>query len=348
MLIGLTYDLKDDYLAEGYSREEIAEFDRTDTIEAIEQTLRKLGFQTDRIGNIRALTQRLAKGDRWDLVFNIAEGIYGFGREAQVPCLLEAYRIPYTFSDPLVLTLTLHKGMTKRLIRDLGLATPAFAILEESAQAEQIDLPFPLFAKPIAEGTSKGIGADSKIQNQQELAEVSCKLLAQHQQPILIETFLPGREFTVGIIGTGQEARCLGVLEITLRSQADQEVYSYANKEYFTERVDYHLVNDSMSEEAKNLALAAWRGLGCRDAGRVDLRADIDNRVSFIEVNPLAGLNPYISDLSILCTKAGFTYQDLIGMIIHSALKRIDPALTSSIPPLPLEIWTQNYPKLSR
>jgi D-alanine-D-alanine ligase len=130
MRVGITYDLRDDYLAMGLSDEETAEFDRIDTIEAIESALQGLGFETDRIGNIRRLTSRLASGDRWDMVFNIAEGVQGFGREAQVPALLDAYEIPYTFSDALVLALTLHKGMTKRVIRDMGIPTPDFAVIE--------------------------------------------------------------------------------------------------------------------------------------------------------------------------------------------------------------------------
>jgi len=111
--VGITYDLRDDYLAEGYGEEETAEFDHPRTIAAIDDTLRSLGYETDRIGHIRALVRRLVAGDRWDLVFNIAEGLRGFGREAQIPALLDAWEIPYVFSDPLVLSLTLHKGMTK-------------------------------------------------------------------------------------------------------------------------------------------------------------------------------------------------------------------------------------------
>src|SRR5512135_3443527 len=127
--VGMTYDLRTDYLEEGYSEEQTAEFDQPATIDAIEETLGSLGYRTERIGHIRALAKRLVAGERWDLVFNIAEGLRGFGREAQVPALLDAYDIPYTFSDPLLLTLPLHKGMTKRVIRDLGIPTPAFAVI---------------------------------------------------------------------------------------------------------------------------------------------------------------------------------------------------------------------------
>src|SRR5512137_2348649 len=116
MKVGLTYDLRDDYLAEGYGEEETAEFDRISTIEAIDSTLQQLGYATDRVGHVRSLVARLAAGDRWDMVFNICEGMFGIGREAQVPALLDAFSIPYAFSDPLVLALSLHKGMTKMVV----------------------------------------------------------------------------------------------------------------------------------------------------------------------------------------------------------------------------------------
>src|SRR5512136_3438123 len=136
MKVGITYDLRDDYLKEGYNYEETAEFDRVDTIEGIEEALTALGYTADRIGNVKQLVTRLAAGDRWDLVFNIAEGMYGIGREAVVPALLDAYRIPYTFSDPLVLALTLHKGITKQIVRALGLPTADFAVV---SRPEDID-----------------------------------------------------------------------------------------------------------------------------------------------------------------------------------------------------------------
>ena len=136
MNIGITYDLRDDYLSQGYSYEETAEFDRIDTIDGIDEALQALGHTTDRIGNVKQLVKRLAAGHRWDLVFNIAEGMYGAGREALVPALLDAYRIPYTFSDPFVLTLTLHKGMTKTIIRAAGIRTADFVVIETLAEVD--------------------------------------------------------------------------------------------------------------------------------------------------------------------------------------------------------------------
>ena len=323
MKIGLTYDLRQDYLDLGYGEEETAEFDRVETIEAIERTLRGLGYSTDRIGNIWSLAERLGKGDRWDLVFNIAEGLRGIGREAQGPSLLDAYDIPYTFSDPLVLALTLHKGMTKRVLRDLGIPTPDFAEIASEEDIDKVNLPYPLFAKPIAEGTGKGINPASRITDRGDLGRVCRHLLDRYKQPVLVETYLPGREFTVAIAGTGRSAGVLGVMEIILRNSAEKNVYSYVNKEQCELYVDYALVDDDMARSAADTALKAWAGLNCRDAGRVDLRADGHGIPNLIEVNPLAGIHPEHSDLPIICTLAGISYSRLFELIMESALGRL-------------------------
>lgn len=322
MNVGITYDLREDYLAEGYGEEETAEFDRSDTIEAIERTLQDLGFQTDRIGNISNLISRLVAGDRWDLVFNIAEGLRGFGREAQVPAILDAYGIPYTFSDALVLALTLHKALTKHVMRSMGIPTPDFFVVEEASDTELVDLPFPLFAKPVAEGTGKGINTASRVATKGELASICRRLLQRYHQPVLVETFLPGREFTVGIIGTGKAAKAVGVMEVILKNKAEAGVYSYWNKEKCEDLVKYCLAQDAMAEKAREVALAAWRGLGCRDAGRIDLRADNNGTPNVMEINPLAGLHPEHSDLCILAHQAGMGYRTLIGAIMSSAIER--------------------------
>lgn len=320
--VGLTYDLRDDYLREGYSLEETAEFDKPDTIEAIENVILKNGHATDRIGHVQALARRLAAGDRWDLVFNIAEGLYGFGREAQVPALLDAYKIPYTFSDPLGQTLTLHKGMTKHVVRDLGIPTPDFAVVSDAEDIDLVSLPYPLFAKPVAEGTGKGITALSKIDNANDLRDVCINLLATYCQPVLVETYLPGREFTVGIVGTGKNARAIGAMEVILNPDAEQHAYSYDNKEHYENLVRYAAVDDTEAKHAMEISLAAWRGLGLKDGGRIDLRSDVHGIPHFIEVNSLAGLNPVRSDLPILCKLVGISYHQLITDILNSALKR--------------------------
>ena len=325
MHIGLTYDLRSAYLDQGYSEDETAEFDREDTIEALEDALARLGHATNRIGNIRQLIGRLADGDRWDLVFNIAEGLYGMGREAQIPAILDAYAIPYTFSDPLVMSLTLHKGMTKRVIRDAGLATPEFTVVAQSDDAVTVGFPPPFFVKPVAEGTGKGVSPASIVQSQNDLAAVCRQLISTYHQPVLVERYLPGREFTVGIIGSGADAAVLGTIEVHLRANAEPGVYSYVNKEHCEELVDYRLVRAADSapvKEAEDIALRAWQVLGCRDAGRVDLRCDDRGRPQFMEVNPLAGLHPQHSDLPIICNQLGIAYVELIERILASAVQR--------------------------
>lgn len=373
MRLGLTYDLRSEYLAAGYGEEETAEFDRADTIDAIEEALRELGHETDRIGNVRQLVGRLAAGDRWDLVFNICEGLRGPGREAQVPALLDAYEIPYTFADPLMMSVCLHKGLTKTVIREHGLATPRSLVVTDTADlsrhaqswnqqrsrpsphnvqplsssarqwgeggrwpdegaGEGIDPPnrqplrFPLFIKPVAEGTGKGITPNSKITTPDELVAGCADLLAKYRQPVLVEEFLPGREFTTGLIGTGNDATVLGTLEIILLDAAEPEVYSYVNKERCEELVEYRLVcgdNDPEVAAAEALALAAWRALNGRDAGRIDLRSDASGQPQFIEANPLAGLHPQHSDLPMIATAVGLPYVELIRRIVASAAQRV-------------------------
>ncbi len=322
MRLGLTYDLREHYLAQGYGLEETAEFDRPDTIEAIESALQRLGFSTERIGTVRQLAERLVAGARWDLVFNIAEGLKGVGREAQVPALLDAYGIPYTFSDPMVMALSLHKGLTKRVVRDCGLPTADFAVVDDAAGVAAVDLSYPLFVKPVSEGTGKGVTQASRVGSPAGLRRVCRQLLQRFGQPVLVETFLSGREFTVGITGTGPEARVLAVLEVALGERAEAGAYSYVNKEECEDRIRYSLADDGEATAAAAVALAAWRALGCRDGGRVDLRSDAACRPHFLEVNPLAGLHPQHSDLPIMCTLAGIGYDALIGRIVESALRR--------------------------
>jgi D-alanine-D-alanine ligase len=327
MRIGFTYDLRRDYLQMDYTEEETGEFDSDETIQLIEETIRGLGHDVIRIGNIFSLTERLAAGERWDIVFNVTEGLHGRSREAQVPALLEAYNIPYTFSDPLTLALSLDKAMTKTIVRDAGIPTPDFFIVTslEALKTEKKDrkIGYPLFVKPLAEGTGKGVTPESIVHQRKELTAQCRRLLSHYGQPVIVESYLPGREFTVGILGTGESARAVGVLEVELLENADPLVYSFLNKEFCEERVRYTLVQDySIIEEASEIALRSYRVLGCRDAGRIDLKADGRGRLHVLEVNPLAGLHPTHSDLPILCSQAGLPYPELLNEIILSALKR--------------------------
>jgi D-alanine-D-alanine ligase len=322
MHIGVTYDLKEEYLRLGYSSEQVAEFDRVDTIDAIVKALEKLGHTVTRIGRATSLISRLAQNERWDLVFNIAEGLSGTARESQVPSILDVAGVAYTFSDPLVLAVCLDKRLAKHVVSECNINTPAFAVVSERAAIERVAIPFPLFAKPLAEGTSRGVSAASRIETRQQLWSVCERLLTYHEQPVLVERYLPGREFTVGILGTGARARSLGALEIHLHGH-DNDVYSYDNKQLFEGRVNYTVADDAVAKASEQLALAAYRALGCRDGGRVDVRCDEHGQPSFIEANPLAGLNPDISDLAILAGLRGTSYDDIIAEIVDSAAQRV-------------------------
>ena len=320
MRIGITYDLKSDYLKEGFSTEQVAEFDCEETIDAIENAIRNEGHTPDKIGNVKALVKRLAAGDRWDLVFNIAEGVDGMGREAEVPALLEAYHIPSTFSGADLMALTLNKAMTDAVVRSYGVPACEFFLVKEAADIDDMPLSYPVFAKPVAEGTSKGISAKSCVHNKAELKDVCTDLLERFHEPVLVETYLSGREFTVGLIGSGKNARVIGVAEIVLGEKAEQEAYTYENKQKYEDRVRYVLIDEPKVAET---ALKAWEALDCLDAGRIDVRLDAQGTPRFIEVNPLAGLNPTYSDLPILCKMAGMDYQTLIGEILKSAIHRV-------------------------
>lgn len=326
MRIGLTYDLVDDYLAQGFSAEAASEFDVPATIEAIESAIRANGHDTERIGGIRALVPALAEGRRWDLVFNICEGVSGVAREAQVPALLEAWGIPVTFSSADVLVTAMDKALAKLVVRQAGVPTPDFAIVGDEAAIDAVDLPYPLFVKPLAEGTSKGIFETSRVVDREALRARCRQVLHDYRQPALVETFLPGREFTVGLLGSGATARVIGVSEVLFRPGGDPSAYTWHNKMDAYDELP--LATGALADAVASTALAAWRALGCRDGGRIDVRCDAGGRPAFIECNPLAGLRPGWSELTILSEQAGLPYVELIGAILREALARVRCART--------------------
>jgi D-alanine-D-alanine ligase len=320
--IAFCYDLKEDHLAEGLTAEEVMELDDEETILGIASALRGLGHTVERVGRGMELARRLASGRRWDLVFNIAEGLRGRSREAQVPALCELFGQPYTFSDPLTCAVTLDKPLAKRLIRDHGLPTAPFAVVERPEDIDLIDLPPPLFVKPAAEGSSKGVTERSRVDRRDELREACSGLLRRFDQPVLVERYLPGRELTAGIVGNGSEAWIVGLMEVRFRDGSDGD-YTALNKAEYTARVEYHLLDgEPLGMRARQVALAAYQALSCRDAARVDLRCDENGEPCFLEINPLPGLHPVRSDLPILSRLAGVSYPELLDRIIEAAARR--------------------------
>jgi D-alanine-D-alanine ligase len=269
----------------------------------------------------------LSKGTL-DLVFNISEGLHGRSREAQVPALLEAYRIPYTFSDPLTLAVCHDKASAKQILLSGRVATPQACVIaapEELVSCAGQLPPYPVMVKPVHEGSSKGIGNDSVVADDQALLRLVQRLIQSYKQPVLIEEFMAGREFTVGLVGTAAEARVLGAMEILLTDPTDL-VYGYQPKQEYEQRVAYAPVTEQpLLAQLSALALQAYTLMQCRDAGRVDIRLDAAGVPYVLELNPLPGMHPVHSDLPIIAAMHGLSHSDLVALIVQSALKRTTP-----------------------
>lgn len=319
MKIGLTFDLRSWYLDRGYSMEDTAEFDKQETVDALEGSLKMMGYETELIGNAFQLIGALAAGKQWDMVFNIAEGLYGDGRESVVPAILDQYRIPYVFSGPVIMGVSLNKHIAKLIVASAGVPVSQGCLISEISELDNCRLAFPLFVKPVSEGTGKGITGNSLVNSPVELKKMVEWILSEFHQPALVEEYLPGREFTVGIVGNGDETTAIGGMEVICR---DNLPYSVEVKENYQDYCKYTPLPGELEDECRSVAVRAWKALKAVDAGRVDLKADRNGRICFIEANPLAGLNPIHSDLPMLARFYSIGYQQLMEMIVKAAVKR--------------------------
>jgi D-alanine-D-alanine ligase and related ATP-grasp enzymes len=320
MKVGLTYDLRSWYIDRGYSMDETAEFDKQETVDALDNSLKQMGHETEPIGNVFQLIEALAEGKRWDIVFNIAEGLYGDGRESVVPAILDQYKIPYVFSGPVIMGLSLNKHLAKLVVSAAGVPVSPGCLISVLEDMGKINLKYPLFVKPVSEGTGKGITGKSLVHSSEELLKMVGWILAEFSQPALVEEYLPGREFTVGIVGYSEEATAIGGMEVMT---ANNLPYSVEVKENYQNYCKYKPLDADIIDECKSVALSAWKALDAVDAGRIDLKGDRNGKICFIEANPLAGLNPIHSDLPILSRMYGIEYQTLMEMIMKAAIKRI-------------------------
>jgi D-alanine-D-alanine ligase len=320
MKVGLTYDLRSWYIDRGYSMDETAEFDKQETVDALENSLKLMGHETEPVGNAFQLVEALAAGHTWDIVFNIAEGLYGDGRESVVPALLDQYKIPYVFSGPVIMGLSLNKHLAKLVVAASGVPVSPGCLVTELKDLDKHNLRYPLFIKPVSEGTGKGITEKSLVNSSAELLKMAEWILKEFRQPALVEEYLPGREFTVGVAGYGEDAIAIGGMEVMTINNLP---YSIEVKENYQNYCSYKPLDADIIDECKSVALRAWKALDAVDAGRVDLKADRNGKICFIEANPLAGLNPIHSDLPILARMYGIEYQKLIEMIMKAAIKRI-------------------------
>ncbi|OHD12761.1 MAG: hypothetical protein A2086_07225 [Spirochaetes bacterium GWD1_27_9] len=322
MKIGITYDLRDDYIKRGFSLEQTAEFDPIETINGIDNAIKLCGFETERIGNVRHLVEKLNLGKKWDIIFNICEGLNGTCRESLVPSILDEYGIPYTFSDPFVLALTLDKALTKMVVKNAGIKTADFFVVNSISDLDGLNLTYPLFVKPLREGSGKGIDSKSKVYDFGSLKEKCISILKNFNQPALVEKFLVGKDFTVSILGNGSDTRVIDVTNLFITKDGKEDYFSYENKENLF--VEYKSAEKEDFIKCSELAIKAWKVLGCRDGGRIDVRYDENEIPHFIEVNPLPEINPEYSELTNACKKKGISYNEMIKIILHSALKRVN------------------------
>jgi D-alanine-D-alanine ligase len=324
--IGIAFDLKSDFEPiAGAPDDRLEEYDSLATVDSIAAALSELGHEPLQLGGGRTFVER-ALGNPVDLVFNIAEGRGSRSREAHVPAVCEMLGIPFTHSDPLTLALTLDKALAKRVAGSLGVHTPRFAVVKRVRDALAVDLAYPLIAKPLFEGSSMGIRKSSRVESVDELAREIERIAHGYEQPILVEEFCSGPEFSVGVLGTGAKARALGMMEIIPKVDRPTEfVYSLEVKRDWERQVEYHVPprrDAKLLEAVTKLALDAHRALECRDVSRVDIRLDAEGRPCFLEINPLPGLSPATSDLCIVGRGMGVSFVQLIDAIVGSALER--------------------------
>jgi D-alanine-D-alanine ligase len=323
--VGITYNLKKDFSqGENQPIDFLEEFDSEETIDAIRKVLESEGHEVIKLSGDTGLIDRLRQASV-DIVFNIAEGLQGRNREAHIPALLEFLNIPYTGSDPLTLSLTLDKAMAKRVVMSQNIPTPRFKKVERMEDLDGLDLRYPLFVKLCYEGSSKGVRLDSKILDPQSLEKKTRDLLKTYDSPLIVEEFVKGPEFTVGVLGN-EDPFVLGVMQIEIKGKPPEEsIYSLEIKREWEEKVRYHcppLIGQDLLKKIEEVALRSYRALECRDVSRVDIRVGEDHTPYFLEINPLPGLSPVYGDLVIMARSTGWDYARLVKTIFHHALKR--------------------------
>ena len=309
-----------------------AEWDTVDTVEAVRDALRERHTVEIVEAGPGAVQQLIDL--RPDFAFNIAEGLHGVAREAQMPAVFELLQLPYLGSDPLTLALCLDKARTKEVLSYHGIPTAPFSVVTSMDAFEDVRVRFPAIVKPMHEGSSKGIYNSSVARNIEDLEREVRTTLEVYRQPVLIERFLPGREFTVAIMGNGSEAHALPIVEISFAALPEgmNPIYSYEAK-WVWDSVENPLdiyscpanLAPELENEIVNLSLRTYEALRCRDWTRVDLRLNSKGEPHVLEVNPLPGILPRPEDNSCFpkaARVAGMTYSQLINGVLDISLRR--------------------------
>jgi len=322
--VGFTFNVKRVKPQIDGTLDDEAEYDAPATLQAVREAIASHGHEVVDLEATAELPNVLANVPV-DVVFNMAEGFKGRNRESQVPALLELLDIPYSGSDPAALAVALDKPLAKRVVRQAGILTPDFFMMTTGKEKLPRTLQFPLIVKPSAEGSSKGVHGTSVVRSEAELREVGRRIVEKYEQPALVEQYVSGREFTVGLLGE-RRTRVLPIMEIVfLDEKDDTPVYSFEMKQDWSQKLRYDVpsrLDPSQQRTVERVARDCFSALGCRDVARIDLRMDEKGRVYFLECNPLPGLTPGWSDLVLISRAAGMDYHTLIGDILAPAIRR--------------------------
>lgn len=323
--IGLTYDLKSDWQASADDPVDAsAELDGLRTVECLKEAFEAAGHTVTLIGGARSLLLMMPRL-KVDMVFNISEGHFGRSRESQVPAILDLYRIPHAGADALTLGVTLDKVLAKKCFIADGIPTARYfkATLKDDLKKLNT-IGFPLFVKTLHEGTSKGITAQSRVENYDQLKQQVEHINTNYKQPALVEEFIKGTEFTVGVIGNNPPV-AMPVVQYAMKgkTQLGNEFYSYRHvAEKLMEHICPAPIDASLAKKLQDIAVRAYTSVDCRDFGRVDFRVDEQGNPYVLEINPLPNLSP--DDVFVLFGKVvGLSYNQIITKILDEAITRL-------------------------
>jgi len=324
MKIRLTYDLRGDWpVGEHDPKDKNAEFDKPETIDSIQGALESGGHQVKRIGNARNLLEQIRDLDV-DIIFNICEGYDGRCRESQVPILLDMHRIPYVGSDGLTLGVTLDKGLAKKIFIAEGLPTPKFFLATNSDNLDkQNTIGFPVIVKTTYEGTSKGLTENSLVRDNAGLKRQIDFITKTYDQPALVEQFIRGTEFTIAVMGN-EKCEAMPVVQISMFGSVELGDNFYTFEMVCSDNLRYACpakISPEMTKTLQDLAVRAYKAVGCRDFGRVDFRVDEEGNPYILEINPLPCLDK--KDIFDLFPRVqGTTYEATVNKILDFALAR--------------------------
>jgi D-alanine-D-alanine ligase len=323
--LGFAYDLEEAYIRKKDDPQDVsAEFDCQETLDMLSHNFQKSGFEVINIGGYFDIIKNIDFIKKnVDIVFNFTEGLNGRNREAQTPVLLQSFNIPFIGSDGLTMSLTLDKYMTKKIFIANDIPTPKFASIENAKDLIKAEiLKYPLFVKPRWEGSSKGINQNSKVQNPKELLEQAKFIWKFYKQPALIEEFIPGREFTVPIIGD-KNPQVLSIMEVQIEGQKFGEKF-YTGNFVYEEGTNYIPdpdISPFLRKKITDSTINIYKSVQCLDFGRIDFRVDEQENIYALEINPIPALAK--SDaFGVVSRYLKMDFSILLGKIVSFALQR--------------------------